>query len=296
MRFPHFKIDLICLIQVIGIAIFAIATALQVSAEERSDSGDVVAVGGSVTEIIYALGEQDRLLARDSTSSYPAETQDLPSVGYIRALSPEGVLSVGPRLIIAEEGAGPPEAVDVLRNSSVTYVDVPDAPSVSGIIDKILIVGQALGAPEKADALARDVSNDLQAALHAVAAQPVDQRRVLFVLSTQGGRIMASGANTAADSIIQLAGGENVMRSFDGYKAVTEEAVAVAQPDVILMMDRGGDHSSSNEELWSLPAFADTPAAGRNAVVRMNGLLLLGFGPRTPQAIEDLHSTLLDGS
>lgn len=296
MRLRFLKIDPICVMRRIGLAFFVVTTASQVTAQQHSAPGDVVSIGGSITEIIYALGAQDRLLARDSTSLFPAQTQDLPSVGYVRALSPEGVLSVGPQLIIAQEGAGPPEAVDVLRNSSVTYVDVPNTPSVAGVIDKILIVGQALGMPDKADALARSVSDNLQAALDAVATQPVDQRRVMFVLSTQGGRIMASGTNTAADAIITLAGGENVMRAFEGYKAVTEEAVAVAQPDVVLMMDRGGEHSNSNAELWSLPAFADTPAARRDAVIRMNGLLLLGFGPRTPQAIADLHNTLLGGS
>lgn len=283
-------------IHALGSAVFCALFAWQVSAQAADQPGDVVSLGGSVTEIIYALGEQDRILARDSTSSFPPGTQALPDVGYVRALSPEGVLSVGPKLIIAEEGAGPAEAVDVLRKSSVTFVDVPDYHSPDGVVDKILLVGQALGVPDKAEALANDVSADLQNALNAVAARPVGRRRVLFVLSTQGGRIMASGANTAAHAIIELAGGENVVHSFTGYKPVTEEAIAVARPDVILMMDRQGGHGSSNADLWKMPALAQTPAALNDAVVRIDGLLLLGFGPRTPSAISTLHTALTEGS
>ncbi len=259
-------------------------------------AGDVVSVGGSVTEIIYALGEEDRLLARDSTSKFPAEAEALPDVGYIRALSAEGVLSIGPELIVAAEGAGPAEAVDLLKAASVTYVEIPEAYSAEGVGAKIRAVGAALGVEDKAEALASDVITQLDTVAAEVAATEGAPKRVMFVLSTQGGRIMAGGQGTSADAIIQMAGGINVMQSFKGYKAVTNEAVAVAAPDVILMMDRGGDHSGdhggSNADLWSMPALSETPAAAANAVVRMDGLLLLGFGPRVADAVSRLHHAL----
>src|SRR5690606_16447283 len=63
------------------------------------DASRIVAVGGSITEILYALGRQDRVVAVDSTSAYPpAALQDKPNVGYMRALSPEGVLGLNPSL------------------------------------------------------------------------------------------------------------------------------------------------------------------------------------------------------
>lgn len=257
-------------------------------------AGDVVSVGGSVTEIIYALGEEERLLARDSTSKFPAEAEALPDVGYIRALSAEGVLSIGPKLIVAAEGAGPAEAVDLLKAASVTYVEIPEAYTAEGVGAKIRAVGAALGVEDKAEALAVDVMSQLGTVAAEVVATEGAPKRVMFVLSTQGGRIMAGGQGTSADAIIAMAGGENVMQSFKGYKAVTNEAVAVAAPDVILMMDRGGDHSGANAELWSMPALSETPAAAVNAVVRMDGLLLLGFGPRVADAVSRLHHALYE--
>ena len=86
----------------------------------------VLCLGGALTEIVFGLGLGARLIARDTTSTYPPEALALPDVGYLRALSPEGVLSVGPDLILAEHDAGPAEVVEVLRKSGVPWIEVPD--------------------------------------------------------------------------------------------------------------------------------------------------------------------------
>jgi iron complex transport system substrate-binding protein len=241
------------------------------------------------------LGEEDRLVARDATSTWPPEAEALPDVGYMRALSAEGVLSVAPDLIVAEEGAGPPETVELLQGAAIPFVTVPDATDAAGVLARIRAVGAALGVPEKAEALAEEVGAELDAALAAAGAAPGAPKRVLFVLSTAGGRIMASGTGTAADGIIGMAGGVNAVSEFEGYKQMTDEAVAAAAPDVILMMDRSGDHASTDAELFAMPAIATTPAAEAGAVVRMDGLTLLGFGPRTAEAVTALSEALHGG-
>lgn len=249
----------------------------------------IVSLGGSVTEIVYALGEGDRLVARDTTSNYPPEANDLPDVGYIRRLSAEGVLSVDPDLILAEEGAGPPEVVAQLHQAGVPMVDVIETPTVDAIRKKILTVGKALGMEADAKTLADKVMQDLETALET----PVSaEKRVLFILSMQGGRIMASGQDTAADGMIELVGATNAMEGFSGYKTVTGEAVIAAAPDVILMMDRSGDHAMANDDLFAHPAIATTPAGENRAVIRMDGMRLLGFSVRTPEAAQELIAAL----
>ena len=250
----------------------------------------VVSLGGSVTEIIFALGEGDRLIARDTTSSYPAQAEELTDVGYLRALSPEGVLSVEPDLVIAEEGSGPPEAIAVLEAARIPFVTVPDGYDPEAIRRKIETVADALEVPEKGEALAAQVEAALAQAIETVNGSA--EKRVMFVLSMQGGRIMASGTGTAADGIITLAGAQNAVTEYEGYKPLTDEAALAAAPDVILMMDRGGDHAVDNSDLFSHPGLAATPAAQADAVVRIDGLLLLGFGPRTPEAVRRLSSAL----
>lgn len=255
--------------------------------------GGIVSIGGSVTEIIYALGAGDRLIARDTTSGYPPEVTALPDVGYMRALSPEGVLSVDPDRIIAESGAGPVETIDVLKKTDIPFVTVPEAYSEAGIRAKILAVGRAIDEEAAAQTLADDLRQKLDAVTRAAdekAAQ--EKKRVLFILSTQGGRIMASGTGTAAAGMIEMAGGENAVTGFEGYKPLTDEAVIASAPDAILMMEREGDHDSSVEELLQMPAIASTPAAEDRAVIRMDGLYLLGFGPRTADAVADLSRAL----
>ncbi|WP_162854987.1 ABC transporter substrate-binding protein [Stappia sp. BW2] len=286
----------------VSVAVVLTAAALVLSAkplfaEETGfpKSHQVVAIGGSVTEIVYALGEEERLIARDTTSIYPAEASNLPDVGYMRALSPEGVLSVNPDLILMLEGSGPQETLDVLHKSGVTMADVPEAYTAEGILRKVRVVGEVLGVPVKAEALAGKLGDDLAEAQRAAESR-TEGVRVLFVLSTKAGRILAAGSDTAANGILTLAGAENATTGFSGYKILSDEAIISAAPDVVLMMDRHGDGDSgaSAEAIFDHPALAQTPAGRNKRLIRMNGQLLLGFGPRTAEAVRDLSNRLAD--
>jgi iron complex transport system substrate-binding protein len=282
----------------LGATFVAVAVALWspsvAGTAQQSDETKVLSIGGSVTEIVYALGQDHRLIARDTTSIFPQAANDLPDVGYIRALSAEGVLSVGPELIISEDGAGPPETITALEAASIPFITIPDAYDAEGVVAKVLAVGEALGAQTKAHALADEIIVQFEEAKAKLNGNQ-SPKRVLFILSTQGGRILSSGANTAANGIIEMAGGVNAISAFEGYKPLTDEAVAAAAPDVILMMDRDGDHSVEDAALFAMPAIMPTPAAHNRAIVRMNGLYLLGFGPRTAQAALDLNAALYGG-
>lgn len=254
------------------------------------DTSRLVSIGGSLTEIIFALGEQDRLVARDSTASFPEAAEALPDVGYMRALAPEGVLSVNPTALLVIDGSGPPEVLEVLEQSGVPYQTVPEGYSHQGILTKVTVIGDALGIPEKAADLVAKLDAELTAAEDAT--KDIETpKRVLFILSMRTGKIQASGSGTAADAIITLAGAQNAITEYDGYKALTEEAIINARPDVILMMDRG-DHGAVDDELFANPAIALTPAGRDHAVIRMNGAYLLNFGPRAAAAIHDLATAL----
>lgn len=280
----------------IGCGVLVAATAASRAVEGEavfSDPSRIAAVGGSITEIVYALGEEKSLVARDSTSVYPEAANKLPDVGYIRALSAEGVLGVNPSGILALAGSGPQEAVDVLMKASVPFITVPENFNHEGILEKVRIVGKALGVDAKAEALVASLDADLKAAEKLTADIPVGKRkRVLFILSMQGGKILASGSGTAADGIIALAGGVNAVDGFSGYKQLSDEAAVTAKPDIILMMDRVGDHAAVSDDLFANPAIASTPAGEAKSLVRMDGSYLLGFGPRTASAIKELATSL----
>ncbi|MCX5495068.1 ABC transporter substrate-binding protein [Kaistia dalseonensis] len=288
----------------LGLA-FAVAITLgaiaQSSAAERTirdgagrevtvgDAKRIVSIGGAVTEIIYALGAGDRVIARDSTSFYPAEVTQKPDVGYMRALSAEGVLSVKPDLIIAVDGAGPKEAIELLEAAAVPMVVVPEHYSAAGIVEKVTLVADVLGEQEKGKALATRIESQFATLDAALAKIPADQRKkAVFLMSLASDKPLAAGSGTAGNAIIGLAGAINPMAGIPGYKPASDEALAAAQPASIIMMNRPGADAPDADKIFAVPALAATPAAASKALIVMDGLYLLGFGPRTADAARDL--------
>jgi len=257
-----------------------------------ADPSRLVAIGGSLLEILYALGEEGKLVARDTTGVYPPEAMALPDVGYMRALSPEGVLAVNPSALLVVEGSGPPETLDVLAKGSVPYVTVPDDFSHEGVLTKVRTVGAALGVADKAEALATELDQQMQAAEAATKDIPEPERqKVLFVISAQDGKIRAAGTGTAANGIIELAGAINPLAEMHGYQTLSDEAILTANPDVVLFMNNTGA-TDFVDKLKANPALAATPAVTNGRIVEIDGAFLLGFGPRTPAAILELSQQL----
>ena len=251
----------------------------------------IVAAGGVITEILYALGRQDLIVGVDTTSLHPPEAmRDKANVGYVRALSAEGVLSLRPTVLVAIEGAGPPDTVKLIAEAGVKVERVGEDTSEKGVVERIRVIGRLAGVEAKAEELAAAVERDfalLKQQRDAVTAK----KRVLFVLSLQNGRAIVGGRGSSADAIIAHAGAINAAEAVEGYKPVTDEGIISAAPDVILMMQRG-NHAAAPAEVFALPAFSATPAAARKALVTMDGLYLLGFGPRTPEAARDLMAAV----
>ena len=257
-----------------------------------ADSSRLVVVGGSLLETVFALGEGSRVVARDSTGLYPPEAAGLPDVGYMRALSPEGVLAQNPSALLIAEGSGPPEALAVLEHGSVPAIEVPEGFSPAGVLAKVRYVGAALGVSDKAEALAATLGAQLDAAAALTGDIPeAERQKVLFVISAADGRIRAAGSGTAGGSIIGLAGGINPLADAQGYQTLTDEAILAAAPDAVVMMSNGGlgDFSA---DLAANTALAQSPAIRNGRILKFDGALLLGFGPRTPEAIRALAMAL----
>lgn len=251
----------------------------------------IVAAGGVITEILYALGRQDLLVGVDTTSLHPPEAmREKANVGYVRALSAEGVLSLRPTTLLAIEGAGPPDTVKLIAEAGVKVERISEDLTEAGIVGRIRTIGRFVGAEAKADELAATVERDF-AALKRERDSIAAKKRVLFVLSLQNGRAIVGGKGSSADAIIGYAGAINAADAVEGYKPVTDEGIISAAPDVVLMMKRG-DHAASAADVFAMPSFSATPAAAAKTLVSMDGLYLLGFGPRTPQAAHDLMAAV----
>lgn len=274
-----------------GAGLAAGAAPLAASGPARAAAGRMISVGGVVTEIVFALGAGDRLIAVDSTSYYPPQARSLPDIGYMRRLTAEPIIALAPSLVLLLEESGPPTTVDQLRAARVPLLHVPDDPSADGIAEKIRVVASAIGHEAEGDLLSRTVAADL-AGLKSVIDGVPERPRVLFILAASNGRLLAAGSNTSAAGIIELAGGRNAVEGYEGYKMLSAEAAVVAAPDLLLFMDRTLDELGGVAGIDTRPELMLTPAAQAGRIKAMDGLLLLGFGPRTPQAVRELAAAI----
>ena len=253
------------------------------------DASRILCIGGDVTEIVYALGAGARVTAVDTTSQYPPQAlKEKASVGYMRALSSEGVISVGATLVVASERAGPPEVVKTLKATTVPYVEVADDYSPEGLVKKIRLIARAIGSEAEGERVAEAVTAGFAslAPLRGKIRRPV---RALFVLGVQNGRVMIGGKGTSADAILKLAGAENVAAGVSGFRPVGDEAILELAPEVIVGMRRvSGNDNHDLSQLLALKGVQATPAGAARRLVLMDGSYLLGFGPRAPDAARDL--------
>jgi iron complex transport system substrate-binding protein len=262
------------------------------TAVEIADSSRTVTLGGVITETAYALGAGDQIVAVDASSYYPpqalAEKTVLP---YYRMLSAEPVLAADPTLVLGTAQVGPPEVVQQLRDAGVPILLLPVDTSVDGALATIASVGTALGRDAEAQALAESLQADLAAATELVAGA-TSSPKVLFLLLPPGAPMLVSGTGSEADTMIGLAGATNAVTSYPGYIPLTPEAAVAAAPDIILTTTSSLEAAGGIDGLLLVAGIAETPAGAARAIVAMEDLYLLGFGPRTGQAVAELATLL----
>ncbi|MEC5398548.1 heme/hemin ABC transporter substrate-binding protein [Uliginosibacterium sp. H1] len=245
----------------------------------------VVSLGGPLTEIAFALGGGDRLVGVDASSVYPAAAAQLPKVGYYRSFSVEGVVSLQPQVVLALDHAGPPPAMEQLRKLGVQVVVLPSDPTLDALELRMDGVARALGLGDAGKRAALALRDEITKLTRAQSTQ-----RVLLV-SAHTGKLQAAGRGTAANALLRLTGARNAFDG-EGYKSLSGEAVAALQPDVIVTTTLSAEASGGVQGFAAQPGLAVTPAARERRIIVMDDLLLLGFGPRLPEAVRLLQAGL----
>lgn len=259
---------------------------LLTSSPALAESPRVIALGGAVTEIVYALGAGDSLVGVDDSSTYPAAAASVTKVGYYRAVGAEGVLSLQPTLVLAAAEAGPPPVLGQLRKAGVKVELLPQAHDAASAVKRLRAIASALSKEAEGETLV----SALEAKLAAI--DKTQGRRVLVLFGHGRGSLMAAGGATAGQAMLELVGATNVASSHEGYKALTAEAVLLGQPEVVVTT-RGALQSAGGEPaLWSVPGLAQTPAGRNRRLVVLDDLFLFGFGPRLGDAATELASAL----
>lgn len=272
-------------------ALVCAAIALSAVTARAENAERIVSVGGSVTEILYALGKGDSIIAVDTTSSFPDATKAKPKLGYLRALAVEPIIAMNPTLVIADGDAGPVAILQQLREAGIRLVLAPNEPTVENVYAKIASVAAAVDRKQQGAAMIAALKSEMRGLKKEIAGV-ADKPRVLFLLSIGRGSPLAGGNETSADTVIDLAGGVNAVAGFTKYKPIPPEAIVAARPDVLLVTDRTLGLFGGREKLLARAEIAATPAGRNGRIVSMDGLLMLGFGPRTGTAARALAKKL----
>ena len=247
-----------------------------------NNSNRVVVAGGSISEIMYFLNLQNKIVGADVTSVFPSDLQKLPSIGYVRNLSAEGILSLNPTLVIGEDDMGPPHIIKQLKAAKIDLEIVTEEQTAEGILKKIYCVAKILGVDginnlstyrEKV----REVKN-----LNKLKENNLKEKiKIMLVLSMKGTSPVIAGQGTSGDAFIKMIGGENIFNSVEGWKAVTLESIIKEDPHFIIIPNREMHANSNTEELIKNPFFINTTAGKKGNFIFAEGMAILGFGPRT---------------
>lgn len=247
----------------------------------------LVVAGSAVTEILYALGAGDRIVAVDSTSLWPKAATELPSIGYVRALSAEGVLALKPDNVLLSDEAGPPAAVAALTRAVKTNRIEPF--SDPGVLpERVRQLSMLVGMSDEGERLAAQLAAQL-----AVLRQrsDSDSRSALVILAAGNRGMMVAGRDTAAQSMLDWIGLRNTAAALSGYKPFSREAMLALQPDVLVVAET----EPGSFDLQAHPVLAASPAGRSGRVLVADATWLLGMGPRLPEVLQTVRSTADQG-
>jgi len=263
------------------LGLLTLACVFSAQAAER-----IVVAGGSLSELIYAMGAGHRVVGVDETTSYPPETAALPHIGYWKQLSSEGILSLRPDSFITWQDAGPQLVFDQLRAQKVNVITLPRIPAtVEQMYANIHTLAKNLDAEEQGNTLVSNLRQRLETVARSSASKPAPVK-ALFILSAGGSAPQVAGKGSVADAIMTLAGAQNVAQH-PQYRSYSAEALIAANPEVIIVTSQMVEGDINR--LSTVAGITRTAAWKNQRIVTLDQALILGMGPRVADAVETLH-------
>ena len=264
---------------------------------QTKDASRIVSIGSSITEIIYFLNSQDQIIAIDITSNFPEDAKKFPSVGYIRNLSTEGLLSTNPSIIISEDDIGPKNIIKQIQDTKTELRIIPEEQTLNGIIQKIQCVGNIIGQQEEAE---EKISSEINPVINKIKEikkeKDLSNIKIMMILSTEGNSTVVAGSNTSGDSFIKMLGATNIFESINGWKAVTAETILLKNPDYIIIPEKDLHKQSNVNTISENVILKETNAGKNNGYIIKDGMAILGYGPRTIFTLMDVLNTITDSN
>jgi iron complex transport system substrate-binding protein len=248
----------------------------------------VVVISPIYNEIIWALGAKDKVVGDDLSSTYPPEVKNVTTVGYHRALSAEGILSLHPTVILSDDNnMGPPQVVEQIKGLNIPIKSFEAKNnSIDGTKALIREIGAFFGKQARAEELCSTLDQQLAAAQEEVKKYN-DHPRVAIIHFGRASNVYmvvgkTGGEGGASGKMIEMAGGEVALQSDGMQRMASPEIVAQANPDVILVTSYGYDNAGGTiDGIKALPGVATSNAAKNNKIYRIEEGEAMYFGPRT---------------
>lgn len=250
----------------------------------------IITAGSSSTEIVCRLGLCENIIATDRTSVYPDKMQSIPSIGYKTGITSEGIISLGPEMVILEEGYVKDAVLEQLKETDIKVLVVKNEPKVESTYKRIESIAKFLKKEKAGKELISEIKQKLEAVAKKVSASDL-KPKVVCVYARGPGNLMIGGKGTGFMSI-KLAGAVNAIPEISGYKPLNAESLIAANPDYLLFFEEGLTSLGGVEAVLEITGVKETTAGKKKQIIALDGVMLTNFGPRLPDAVAELHKLM----
>lgn len=247
----------------------------------------IISLSPSNTEILFALGLQDRVVGVTEYCNYPPEIEELKKSGKIVEIGGykdpdiEKIISLNPDLVLASKIQSSSTIPD-LENAGISTFAV-NSDNLSHVLQSIKNIGKITRKEEKAAELVQSLESRIKTLSEKV--DPLQKKRVFYVLWHDP--LQTAGAGTVQDEIIEMAGGENIFHDLSEYPLIDPESVALKNPEIIITGVGSGERRDDPLN-WARTedGIEDTDARKDDRIYQVQGDILTRAGPRIVDALE----------
>jgi iron complex transport system substrate-binding protein len=224
----------------------------------------IISLAPSNTEILYALGLADRVVAVTDYDNYPLEVKQKPSIGGFSTPNIERVVALYPDLVLATS-IHQKSVIPNLEQRGINVLAL-DPKNTNDVLDAISLVGKVTGKEKEAYTLIAQIQTKIKTVTDKTSQLPQSQRpRVFFV--TWNDPLKTAGSGTLQNEFIQKAGGINIAQNLTAYAGISLEAVVEANPQVIIVgVGMGSGVDAPLKFAISEPRLRNTDARQNNQV------------------------------
>jgi iron complex transport system substrate-binding protein len=281
------KVLLFTLALALGWACTSKTESVSESTNNQASEKNIITAGGTVSEIVDALGFGNQIIATDITSTYPQYLQTLPSIGYRNQIKAEGILALGPDTILAEEGYLSEDVVNQLNGAGIDIRFFKKPTQVEETKTLVTELAAFFEVPEKGTEINAQIDADLQTLADYLASQS-ESPSAAFVMARGPETVFLAGKSTFSESMFAMAGITPVKTEFEDFVPLTPESLVALNPDFLVLFDSGLKSLGGTDGLSRVQGIRETNAFKNGQIISMDGHYLSAFGPRVGKAALEL--------